>query len=269
MVTDMTQLTPSVLIISYGADVKMYTLRVTYQERRWTRGEGGESVSYIHFGNDYITNLSTDPDKAIEKAKVRAAEYGFQLDISGARMTLDEIVRRNSEEEAANKKALEAAYFEEERLKAIEIEKYNTVKITEGLFFKGKYAGSTPREVFDLDPSYVEWASKNMDSVHQKIIELADVLPKYTNEFVGEEGDTIEITVTLMNAFWTSGMYPTLMNKCVDADGNRINFFSQAKWVKELEDGDTFTIKGTIKEHSTYCGENSTIIGRPNLVKGE
>lgn len=267
MVTDMAQLTPSLLVISYGAEVKMYTLRVCYQEQRWTRGEGGTPIPYVANVNEYITNLSTDSDKAIAKAKAYAAETGTKLDISGATMSLTEIFRRNSEEEKANKKAREEAYAKLAEQERVEQEKKDAELVEQAVFFKGKYSGQTPAQVAEVEMSYLEWAVKNMDDVHKKIIINADVLPKYTDEYVGEEGDAIEIKVTLITAFWTNGMYPTLMNKCVDSEGNRINFFSQAKWVKELEDGDTFTIKGTIKSHDSYCGEKSTIIGRPKLVK--
>jgi hypothetical protein len=56
--------------ISTGQDNIMYTLR--YRSIAWTKGEGGMPFSYIKC--EHCTNLSTDYEKAVAKAKEYAGD---------------------------------------------------------------------------------------------------------------------------------------------------------------------------------------------------
>jgi len=253
-------------MIDYGKKVMMFTLRECYVETRWTKGECGEPVAYQVNCADYLTNLAVTPERAIEKARKIAASLGLSLNVSATEMTLDQIERRNSAEEIANAKAEREAYaamqLKEETLrKAAEL-----VLITEGCFLFGKYVGKTITEVFATDPNYVTWAYSNADAMHVKMIDAAGVIQAYNETPIGQDGDVVELELTLKDMITNVGVYNTNLFKFVTANNQLVTLYSTAKKFVALEEGSSIKVSATVARISGYNGEFSTTIKRPKMI---
>ena len=84
------------------------------------------------------------------------------------------------------------------------------------------------------------------------------------SDFIGSVGERIERDVTLTFTHGFEGFYGmTWINSMVDADGNVIVYKGGNRLGQK---GDTFTIKGTVKEHAVYKKIKQTIINRPKRV---
>jgi len=81
------------------------------------------------------------------------------------------------------------------------------------------------------------------------------------SDFIGSVGDRIERDVTLTFTHSFDGFYGTTwINSMIDADGNVIVYKGGNRLGQK---GDTFTIKGTVKEHAVYKETKQTVINRP------
>lgn len=92
--------------------------------------------------------------------------------------------------------------------------------------------------------------------------------PKTKSEHVGSVGDKIDIIATLIKHFTyeTHFTYYGELNfiyKFSDESGNTIIW----KTAKSIEDGKTYRIKGTIKEHSEYEGDKQTVLTRCKITE--
>jgi len=84
------------------------------------------------------------------------------------------------------------------------------------------------------------------------------------SDFIGSVGERIERDVTLTFTHGFEGFYGmTWINSMVDADGNVIVYKGGNRLGQK---GDTFTIKGTVKEHAVYKKIKQTVINRPKRV---
>jgi len=79
------------------------------------------------------------------------------------------------------------------------------------------------------------------------------------SQHVGEVGERLEVEVTVERSTGYEGFYGWV-SICTfrDAAGNAI--VSKGRF--EADQGQSLTIRGTIKEHSTYNGERQTIVNR-------
>jgi hypothetical protein len=82
--------------------------------------------------------------------------------------------------------------------------------------------------------------------------------------YTGEIGDRIERDVTLVFVIGFDSFYGTTWTNIMrDSDNNVIAY----KGSRRLGDkGDTFKIKGTVKEHTLYKGVKQTVINRPKVA---
>ena len=79
--------------------------------------------------------------------------------------------------------------------------------------------------------------------------------------YIGEIGDRIEFEVSLVFVMGFDGFYGTTwINVMRDADSNVIAYKGSACLGQK---GDTFKVKGTVKDHALYKGTKQTIINRP------
>ena len=132
--------------ISSGELNRMYTLRVSYTEM-----VGSGEYSYQVVRDHYCCNLSTDKDKAYEKAKqyvsnrvdlFKGSSHSAKLIDPDKVPTLEDIYRRSQEELeaarlAAEKTAQAAAISYEERMHLIAMDKIDKIKL--GLWPFGQY----------------------------------------------------------------------------------------------------------------------------------
>lgn len=254
------------VFISTGEKFGFYTLRGTYLVKICWKGE-----TRIIQKDYFFRNLSTDKAKAETLAQEYAEHYGVPF-VGNADFTLEEIQRRKSEEVQEQKERVERLVREaEERAK----EEYARV-VQEGVFVTGKYLGMTPSEVDVVNRKYLFWAAEQfIEGLHankfnvncalaKKYIEENNIQP---SDFVGVEGEQIELTLTLREAYWTRGQFPSIQFLCFDENGNDVCFFSTAKGFKALKNGEKFSIRGLVKQHYTnWKGEKSTTINKPKMI---
>lgn len=266
-------ITPLYTFISTGEKTMMYTLKemcsvVAYID--------GHRVAY----NDsfYIQNLSTDKEEANKKANDLSASMGLPFR-ANAEFDLNEIKRRKAGEAQAEKEARELIKREyQER-----IAKEFSDKVGEGFMVCGKYTGLTAQQIVDKgDKDYILYcasqAPKDGIQVHQGVwainCQVAALWlsenPQRESQYVGIEGDTVELSLTLRYSRVCSGQYRTILFVCETEDGDLVKFFSTAKGFCALEDGDCFRVKATIKKHEVdYYMTNdpkTTLLARPKII---
>lgn len=93
---------------------------------------------------------------------------------------------------------------------------------------------------------------------------LRENAPKTASEYVGNVGDKFEGLVTLVkvHTYETHFTYYGELNfiyKFKDQNGNTLIWKTSNR---SLEEGETYRIKGTIKEHSEYDGDKQTVLTR-------
>ena len=87
------------------------------------------------------------------------------------------------------------------------------------------------------------------------------------NEHVGEIKKRQDFDVVLEAVFTTSGFYgTTYIHKFLDTDGHTLTWFGSGNPI-EAENGDSLTIKGTVKKFDEYNGWKQTVITRVVAVK--
>jgi len=89
------------------------------------------------------------------------------------------------------------------------------------------------------------------------------------SQFVGQEGQRITFTAVEANlVWWGENQFGTsYLYKFVDNDGNVYTWFGSRGY--DIEEGDQFTITGTVKGHEEYKGVCQTQLTRCKLVKIE
>lgn len=90
---------------------------------------------------------------------------------------------------------------------------------------------------------------------------------KRSNEHVGEVGKRQEFTVTVERLSISYGIYgETGIHNMTDEHGNALVWFASAssEW---LEEGRTYRIKATVKDHSEYRERKQTVINRVSIIE--
>lgn len=93
--------------------------------------------------------------------------------------------------------------------------------------------------------------------------------PKTTSEYIGNVGDKLELNVILTKIFtyethFTYYGETNYIYKFKDESGNTLIWKTGCK---DIEEGQTYRIKGTIKEHSEYEGDKQTVMTRCKLIE--
>jgi hypothetical protein len=87
---------------------------------------------------------------------------------------------------------------------------------------------------------------------------------KAGSEYVGNAGDKITLTLTVVNTIRIDSMYGVnWLSICTDEQGNIITYKGKAEFPCT---GETATIKATVKEHTLYDGVKQTAIQRPKII---
>ena len=256
--------------ISTGALDRMYTL--------WFRGIKRDG---------FITNLSTDPEEAVQKAKDIifqehpdwcAKKIAEELNTDVTEYTLDEIIHRNQEQIIADAEAKKQANIQkwiQRSLLMLEAGIYNPF---------GKYTDKfgVPQyyELKDLSQSDINyWCNlKEFKSpVHEAMSEYCKKLGfveiiKNANKHFGNVGDKkvrVRVQFISMNSSESPFGYHQMQDKFKfhTEDGARINWSTTSwtassnvlsvydennQYVRELTEGDWITIEGTVKKHINF-----------------
>lgn len=81
------------------------------------------------------------------------------------------------------------------------------------------------------------------------------------SEFQGEVGDRIDRTLTVTKVIdLETGYYgPSTFHLFIDEAGNEYSWITSSK---RLEEGETYAIRGTVKEHKVYHNSKQTVLTR-------
>ena len=124
-------------------------------------------------------------------------------------------------------------------------------------------------EIAEKDDRYV-WELYEEWFILKLIKEKKDAnAPKTESQYVGNVGDKVEMKLIFKQdyTFETHFTYYGELNfiyKFADENGN--TFTWKTGKMLELEEGKTYTVKGTIKEHSEYKGDKQTVLTRCKIA---
>ena len=212
----------------YGA--KMFSLYCNWKETVWGKNANGDPVAREEWRTNHLLNLSTDFEKANEKAKKLCKE----LKVSKVLFLTDEPVYQNPYK-----------FRTPEELKAEKL--WESIK----------------DEIFKLR------SLKSRVQKHSfKIAKLRERRLSPSN-FVGEVGDktvfdlTLKFKADFQNYFYGRPV-TSWLNNLVDAQGNVFVYWGKCLGNK----GDNIKMKATIKEHKVYKGIKQTVVNRPKILEG-
>lgn len=247
--------------ISSGAENKMYTLKAVVQ-----RGEFRTT--------EYICNLSTDKDRAIEKARKLAIAHGIPLH-EQVSTVLNPIDYSGQGSESSDRS------YDQTQPDVVD----RKADVDSGTkFIYGKYDGCEYDEVLANDPEYMMWlydATPEVDdthSVHYHTIqrirrEYADQIERMksmVSAAVGQPGDRIVRRLrctkahVVMNSYGFGESFATMYVLMDDQRNVFVTVYSGYKM--DLKVGQWYDIKGTVKDHDTYKGVVQTKLTRCALV---
>lgn len=87
------------------------------------------------------------------------------------------------------------------------------------------------------------------------------------SQFVGEIGDRLLVTVKIERAVQLQGYYgPSTMHIMRDAEQNVYVWTTAAR---QLTEGRTYTLRGTVKDHKVYRATQQTILTRCKIIEKE
>lgn len=87
------------------------------------------------------------------------------------------------------------------------------------------------------------------------------------SEWVGQVKDKVTKKFTVVFTKGTHTMYGfTQLVKFEDEDGNNYTWWASAAWASELKKGQTVTLTATVKDHTEYMGEKTTVVTRCKRV---
>ena len=283
--------------ISSGAKNKMYTLRVSFTEIRTS--SSGTSYPIPH--DLYCCNLSTDIDKAYAKARecvdYRSEHRDCELINREDVPTLEKIYHRSQEElEEARRLAAEYAKAAEERYQyEMEQRTHRKIKtIEENIWPFGQYRErpfgqeiKMSRDSYEPDYRYIKFmgemkleeADDTRDLKHIMVMEHLQKklkeqfpqlfnLPKPNGNYYGKIKSREDFNLTLISetSFPSQFGYNqwTHIQRFVKDTGELIVYMGSSPIKCEL--GCDVSVKGTIKKHDEYKGDNQTFISRPKLL---
>jgi hypothetical protein len=235
----------------------------------------------------FITNLSTDPEEAVQKAKdIISKEHpdwcaktiAEELDFGITEYTLDEIIHRNQEQIIADAEAKKQANIQ----KWIE---RSLIMLGEGIYnpfrkYTDKFGVPQYYELKDLSQSDINyWCNLQefKSPVHEAMSEYCKKLGyveiiKNANKHFGNVGDKkvrVRVQFVSMSSSMSPFGYKVMQDKFKfhTEDGARI-YWSTTSWtaaskvlcvydenndyVRDLREGEWITIEGTVKKHINF-----------------
>ncbi len=116
-----------------------------------------------------------------------------------------------------------------------------------------------------------EWCLNDTCEIDEFITtKQAECAPKTASEYVGTVGEKFDGVLTLKSVFeykthFTYYGETNYIYKFADENGNTI-VWKTSKF-EDVDDGEKYTVKGTIKEHSEYKGDKQTVLARCKVNK--
>ena len=143
----------------------------------------------------------------------------------------------------------------------------------------GIFSGDFGKVLLEMREALEEWGGltdKQTDLVRRALVRAEERVAKAAqrreeriaadragSRHVGAVGERREFTLTVGKVFSFEGTYGiTYINICKDADGNVIVY----KGSNGFEEGETLTVKATVKAHDERDGVAQTLIARPKVI---
>jgi len=191
---------------------------------------------------NFITNLSTDFNTAVEKAKIATGRVPVMIDRTGTN----------------------AGMFKSAKAELMSF---------------GKYRGKTLGDIFVEDPQYIIWLTKNYDG---KSPERAERLKYYNDlyfdtikkknleesksQFIGKIGDKIEIEAEIYNVEKIEGIDEFQCRcKLIDKEGNKYMTYNIGT-NKEVKKGDNVKLAAKVSGHKEFLGVKFTTINYCKII---
>jgi hypothetical protein len=141
------------------------------------------------------------------------------------------------------------------------------------------FAGNFGEVLLEMREAIMEWGGltdKQTDLVRRALARAEERVAKAnqrreeriateraTSQHVGTVGERRDFTLTVNRVFSFEGQYGfTYINICKDAAGNVIVY----KGSNNFEEGETLTVKATVKAHDERDGIAQTLIARPKII---
>jgi hypothetical protein len=219
----------------------MYTLRCVEEYRD---GEGFERKT-----DNYVMNLSIDYDKAEKKA---LDFLGERATLEGTEFTLNPYGKRVDNFVWDGESLCWGLKYYGWKLTDIVKEEFGIKYLAEGYQYP-----ADPRQA-DLDcleavnklPEVIAYKKAEKDRIADLERVESEIKEKWLrSQFIGSEGDVVELSVVVINKFIVDGYYGSTF--CIEfSEGdNVLTCFSNAKLVRELDVDDKIKISCTIKGH--------------------
>ena len=90
---------------------------------------------------------------------------------------------------------------------------------------------------------------------------------EFVNEWFGEKKERLELTVKVLNTFEKEGYYGLMtIVKMVTNNGLRAVWFASG-YANEMEQGKTYKVKATIKDHNEWKDMKETVVNRVKVIE--
>lgn len=218
-------------------------------ESEWNEG-GGRATNYMNI-KDYLAWVSASIRNSGWMSRSKARWSG-ELATADDAMSVWDWKGKGPRPYTPDEKDVETAEKALEWIRSMENAAETANDYIYNLYVSTKQNYITWRET-GLVASLVQAYSRQMEQEIQARKEAA------VSEWVGEIKQRREFTLTVESVRYNDGMYGvTYQTKMVDADGNVFMWWAS----KELDQGETYTGKATVKDHTEYNGVKQTVINR-------
>lgn len=255
--------------IGTGEQTKMYTLRHQFEEIISMPGTEGTVQQVIVMRDYYIQNLSIDADRA----QSSAAEMGYT--VSKPQFTLEEIIKRNSDEVEAQRLAAEERFRNTQKMKL----DHEINLIIGGMFPFGQNEGRELSVLYekkgdswaaywmkegrrDEPTATVKLLGSRLETMFPKITEITFLDKTGNGKYFGQVGKRQKnIKARLVDSLCFEGTFGyTYIEKFLSTEGEILLYMGSV--CQEARVGEYFEMSFSIKEQSVYKGEHQTRIQR-------
>jgi hypothetical protein len=231
----------STFYISSGGQNKMYTLRCVEEYR--------DCDGFQKRKDNYVMNLSINYDKAVKKA---LDFLGEGTTLEGSEFSLRPYGKRADNFKWDGKSLCWGLKYYGWRLTDIVKEEFGIKYLAEGYQYPSppRQADRDCLEAVNNLPEVIAYKKAEEDRIAEiDRIEL-EVKEKWLkSQFVGSEGDIIELSAVVISKFIVDGYYGSTF--CIEfRDGDDVfTCFSNSKLVRELDVDDEVNIRCIVKGH--------------------
>lgn len=103
-----------------------------------------------------------------------------------------------------------------------------------------------------------------LDNIEYQARKAKEKAEKPVSQYVGEVGKRMEFTVTVKKVLkFESRFGVTKFHIMEDEDGNNLVWYASNE---QLDEGETYKLKATVKEHKEYNGEKQTVLTRCAVI---